>query len=276
MGDLDASALVAAVRSSYRLESMLVARRLAAVAALLRHRLAAAESADAERGFAVVDGFEQTTAEVAAAMNLSAMAASYLVSHAHALDTRLPKVAALLAEGRTDWRTVRLIISRTDLVTDAELMAKLDGSLAARIGKWHSWSRQRIVNAVDAAVRVADPDAARERRERAEDDRYIGTSATEHGMAEIYGTVAASAATAFDRRLSELAKQVCAEDPRNLDQRRADALAALTEGRRLACACGKPDCPTRGDAAQPDRDPAGAQVVINVVASEQTVYGNSS
>jgi hypothetical protein len=164
--DLDAAALVAAVESSHRLESILVARRLAAVAALLQHRLAAAAAANVERGFPVIDGFEQTTAEVAAVMNLSATGASHLVSHAQALDTCLPKVAALLAEGRTDWRTVRLIISRTDLVTDAELIAKLDESLATRIGKWHSWSRQRIVNAVDAAVRTVDPDAARERRRR--------------------------------------------------------------------------------------------------------------
>jgi hypothetical protein len=275
MAELGPSALVAAVGSSYRLESMLVARRLAAVAALLRHRVAA-EEADSQRGYAVVDGFEQTTAEVAAAMNLSPVGASYLVSHAQALDTRLPKVAALLAEGRTDWRTVRLIISRTDLVTDAELLAKLDESLSARIVKWHSWSRQRIVNAVDSAVRVADPDAARERRQQAEDNRHIGTAALDDGMAEIYGTVAASTATAFDRRLSELAKQVCPADPRTLDQRRADALAALTEGRRLACTCGKPQCPTRDDDAEHDRDPGGAKVVINVVASDQTVYGNSS
>ncbi|MBV9321756.1 MAG: DUF222 domain-containing protein, partial [Mycobacterium sp.] len=208
--------------------------------------------------------------------NLSPMAASYMVSHAEALDVRLPRVAALLAKGRTDWRTVRLIISRTDLVTDDELIAKLDESLAGRIGKWHSWSRQRIVNAVDAAVRVADPDAARERRTAAEDDRYIATSATDHGMSEIHGTVAAAAATAFDRRLSELAKQVCADDPRTLDQRRADALGALTEGRRLVCACGRSECPTRADAANHDRDPAGARVVINVVASDQTVDGGSS
>jgi hypothetical protein len=273
MAGLDAAALVTAVESSHRLESMLVARRLVAVAALLRRREVAA---DAGPGYAVIDGFEQTTAEVAAAMNLSPMAASYLVSHAHALDTRLPKLAALLAEGRTDWRTVRLIISRTDLVTNEQLIAELDESLAARISKWHSWSRQRIVNAVDNAVRLADPDAARERRQAAEDERYIATSATEHGMAEIYGTVAASAAAAFDRRLSELAKQVCPADPRTMDQRRADALAALSEGRGLACRCGRPECPRRRDAAERDRDPGGAQVVISVVASEQTVYGNSS
>ena len=50
------------------------------------HRRAAA-TAD----YAEIDGFEQTAAEVAAAMNLSPMGASYLVSYAEALDTRLPK-----------------------------------------------------------------------------------------------------------------------------------------------------------------------------------------
>ena len=241
--DLPPTALMAAVESSYRLESMLIARRLAAVAGLLRHRVAAAERAEREHGYAMIDGFEQTTAEVAAAMNLSPMAASYLVCHAEALDVRLPKVAALLADGRTHWRTVRLIMSRTDLVSDDGLMAKLDDSLAARIANWHSWSKQRIVNAVDAAVRVADPTLRVSAASPRKQARYIEITAQDNGMAEVYGTVAAAAATAFDRRLSQLAKQVCAADPRTLDQRRADALAALTEGRRLACACGQPECP---------------------------------
>jgi hypothetical protein len=169
--------LVAEIQSAHRRESVLVARRMAAIAALLRHRVAATEQAEDRRGYAVIDGFEQTAAEVAAAMNLSPVAASYLVSHAEALDSRLPNVAALLAEGRTDWRTVRLIISRTDLITDEGLIAQVDQSLAARIGNWHGWSRQRIVNAADAAVRAADPDAARERRASAESDRYIAISA---------------------------------------------------------------------------------------------------
>ena len=224
----DPATLVAVVESIHRQESVLVARRMAAVAALLRHRVAAAERAEHRQGYAVIGGFEQTTAEVAAAMNLSPMAASYLVSDAEALDTRLPGVAALLAAGRTDWRTVRLIISRTDLVADAELVARLDQSLAARLGTWRGWSRQRIINAVDAAVRTIDPDAARERRVGAEDDRHIGINPLDNGMAEVYGTIAAAAATAFDRRLSQLAKQVCPADPRTLDQRRADALAALS------------------------------------------------
>ncbi len=276
VGELAPEALVAVIESAHRQEAVVVARRMAAVAALLRHRVAAAERSETQAGYAAIDGFEQTAAEVAAAMNLSSMAASFLVSDAETLDIRLPNVAALLAEGRTDWRTVRLIISRTDLVTDEALVAKLDQSLAARIGNWHGWSRQRIVNAVDAAVRTTDPDAARERRAAAEDNRHVGISALDNGMAEIYGTVAATAATAFERRLSQLAKQVCASDPRTLDQRRADALAAMARGRRLACACGQSGCPTRAGDDGSEGDRGGAQVVINVVANEDTVYGNGT
>jgi hypothetical protein len=271
--ELDPAALVELVESSHRDEAVLMARRMAAVAALLRNRLAAAEREEEQRGYALIDGFDQTAAEVAAAMNLSPMAAGYLVSDADTLDRRLPKIAGLLAEGRTDWRTVRLIISRTDLVGDDALIAKVDRSLAARIANWHGWSKQRIINAVDAAVRNVDPDAARERRENAEQERRIGFDARADGMAELYGTVAAAAATAFDRRLSQLAAQVCAADPRTLDQRRADALAALAEGRALGCGCGQPDC-TAPTADQ--RDAGGAKVALNVVASEQTVYGDSA
>jgi hypothetical protein len=168
-----------------------------------------------------------------------------------------------------------LIISRTELITDQDVMAKVDESLATRIAGWHSWSKQRIVNAVDSAVRVADPDAVRERRSTAENERFIAVTAKQDGMAEMYGSVAAAAATAFDRRLSQLAKQVCPADPRTLDQRRADALAALTEGRRLACLCGLPECPSGLDGTSLEAKPAPAQIVVTVIASEQTIAGTS-
>lgn len=95
----------------------------------------------------------------------------------------------------------------------------------------------RIVNAVDAAVRTADPDAARERRLTAEGER---------------------------------------SDPRTMDQRRADALGALAQGRELGCACVQAECPVRVDDRHLDDDRAGARVVINVVASERTVHDNGA
>src|SRR6185369_7314365 len=106
------------------------ARRCAAIAALLVLRTGQAEQTDPDPVWSMITGFARTTAEVSAAMNLSPMSAQHLVGQAEALDNRLPKVAALLAAGTTDWRTVALIIARTELVSDDALMAQLDASLA--------------------------------------------------------------------------------------------------------------------------------------------------
>jgi hypothetical protein len=269
--DATPGALITEIEASQQQESALMAHRLAAIAALLSQRIAEAEEADPDPGYAMITGFARTTAEVSAAMNMSPMGANHLVAQAETLDTRLPKVAALLAEGKTDWRTVQLIIARTELVND-ELISQLDASLAERIGRWQCWSRRRIINAVDAAVRAIDPDAAKERRVRADDDRNISITPLPDGMAQVRGSLNATAGAAFDKRLSEMATSVCAKDSRTIAQRRADALVAVMQGRALACDCGQADCPSRETEAEPG---PGARTVINVIASEETVTGES-
>src|SRR5258705_3477498 len=76
---------------------------------------------------------------------------------------------------------VQLIITRTELVS-SDVIAQLDASLADRIGRWQCWSRRRIINAVDAAVRAIDPDAAKQRRVRADDDRHLSVTPLPDGM----------------------------------------------------------------------------------------------
>ena len=63
--------LVVAIADSQRQESMLVSKRLAAVAELLAQRTTEVEAEDPDPGYMMVTGFQRTTAEVAAAMNLS-------------------------------------------------------------------------------------------------------------------------------------------------------------------------------------------------------------
>jgi hypothetical protein len=261
-----ATELVLAVADSQRQESVLMARRMAAVAELLALRTAEVEAEDADPGYMIVTGFQRTSAEVAAAMNLSPAAATFVVSHAHTLAERLPTVAAVLAMGDTDWRTVQLIISRTEFVSDS-VIARLDQRLADRIAKWHCWSRQRIINAVDAAVRKIDPDAILERLRR-EDKRHVGVTPQSDGTAKVEGVLAAEAGAAFDKRLTELANGVCRSDPRTRDQRRADATEAMAEGRTLVCLCGAEDCPNRADEAAP-----ATRIVVNVIAGSETVLG---
>src|SRR5882757_7192228 len=268
--DATPGALISEIEASQQQESALMAHRLAVVAALLWQRIAEAEEADPDPGYAMITGFARTTAEVSAAMNMSPMGANHLVAQAEALDARLPEIAALLAEGNTDWRTVQLIIIRTELVS-SDVIAQLDASLAERIERWQCWSRRRVSNAVDAAVRAIDPDAAKERRVRADDDRHISVTPLPDGMAlgpraswGVRGSLNATAGAAFDTRLSEMATSVCAEDSRTIAQCRADAMIALTEGRALACDCGQADCPSRSTDTEPG---PGARTVINVIAS---------
>ncbi len=262
--ELAPTELVLAIADSQRQESMLIARRMADVAALLAQRTNEVYNEDPDPGYMMVTGFQRTSAEVAAAMNLSPAAASILVSHADTLAERLPKVAAVLAAGDTDWRTVQVIITRTEFVKDSVIRG-LDWRLAGRISNWQCWSRRRIIDTVDAAVREIDPDAIRERVHR-EDKRHVSVTAMGDGTAKVDGVLAAEAGIAVDKRLTELANAVCRDDPRTVDQRRADAMQAMSEGRTLACLCGAEDCPNRSDDAAP-----ATRMVINVIAGEGTV-----
>lgn len=246
-----------------------MAERMSAVASLLWIRTEeAGDSPTADPGYALITGFARTSAEVGAAMNLTSRAAKDVVGAAEVLDTRLPQIAALLAAGKVDWPTVALIISRTELV-DWALMAQIDASLAERITGWQSWSRKRIINAVDAEVIAADPEAAKERRVNADTERHITITNQPNGMARIRGTLSAPAGAIVDKRLSQMATSVCRGDSRTIEQRRIDAFVALAEGRGLACDCGQPDCPTT-----PGDDPAESRFVINVIAGQDTLTGD--
>ena len=130
----------------------------------------------------MITGFARTTAEVSAAMNMTAARARVLVAQAESLDCRLPAVAALLAAGVVDWYTVEIIIARTDFVDD-DKCALVDARLAEQISDWCCWSRQRIINAVDYAVNTLDAEAAKRRRAVAFDQRGVTVTAGLDGMA---------------------------------------------------------------------------------------------
>lgn len=265
--------LLVSIGDSSSEEARLIGRRMVAVAELLAWRTAEAESEDPDCGYMIITGLQRTSAEVAAAMKLSARGAGILVTHAEALDTRLPKVRALLIDGRIDWRTVQIILSRTDLVTDSTTIAALDTKLAQQITRWRTWSRRNVINEVDSLIRLLDPDAAKE-RERAEDRRHITVSAQPDGTAKIEGVVAAQTGVAIDTRLDQLANSVCPTDPRTHDQRRADASQAMANGTPLACLC--TTCQPVEPASARGRPASTPSVVINVITDQATLLGGAN
>jgi hypothetical protein len=157
-------------------------------------------------------------------------------------------------------------VFRTDLITDADALAKVDQRLAVLVSRCCSVTRGRLSAVVDQVVANADPDAVR-RAADAASDRFVDVIDHDAGMAWVTGNVVGAAGRAFDRRLEELAATVCEADPRTLRQRRADAVGALAAGAdRLVCGCKSGEC----NAAAPT---GASNVVIHVIAEQSSVDG---
>jgi Domain of unknown function (DUF222) len=244
----ESAALLDRIRESGRSEAQAAARRLVAIGELFVSRLRdSGEQADW-----AMDTWEAVAAQVSAALQCSiAMASSYL-RYAMALRDRLPKVGKAFQAGDIDYRAFQTVVFRTDLITDADALARVDRLLAERLSRFPSLTRGQLAAEVDRVVADADRDAVRRAREVIR-DRFVDVDILDTGMAFVTGSVLATAGRALDRRLDELARTVCAADPRSREQCRADALGALAGGAdRLVC--GAVDPPI----AMPRRVPAAA------------------
>jgi len=215
------------------------------------------------------DSHDAITAEIAAALGITRGLADSYLDYARAMRVRLPRVGALLVAGDIDYRTFQTIVYRTDLITDADLLAAVDAQLALTVARWTGITQGRLGAYVDRVVARADRDAVRRRRER-RGEREIAFFGDADGVSEMFGRLHSTDAHAVDARLDALAATVCADDPRTRGQRRADAMGALAIGAdRLACRCGRPGCPAFAT-------PPPSQVVIHVIAEEAAITGNAS
>ncbi|MCV7289773.1 HNH endonuclease [Mycolicibacterium wolinskyi] len=261
----ESSAMIERICSSSRRENREAAGRLAAVAELFAYRL----SRSTESEDWAIDTTEVVAAEIAAALRISQELAVSMIGYARAMRERLPKIGALFEAGDLDLAMFRTLVYRTDLITDADVLAAVDAELAAAVPRWLSMvSRGHLAAKVDRIVKRHDSDAVRRRREAAA-QREIWIHERLDGLADIGGTVSATDGRTLDQRLAALAATVCERDPRTQDQRRSDAVGALSIGAdRIACQCGQPDCAAVGA-------PPASPVVIHVIAEQAALEGHS-
>ena len=181
------------------------------------------------------------------------------------LRDRLPKVAALFAEGMISARLVAAIAWRTGLIQDDTALALADKTLAEEAIRFGPLSVVKTNEAIDAIIDQYDPAALRRSRAAARGREVVIDSAgAAHGTTNLWGTLYSTDAAMLEGRLTRMAHGVCDDDPRTITQRRADALGALAAGaQRLACGCGNAACP-----AGLDVDQRATSVVIHVVADE--------
>jgi hypothetical protein len=260
----ESSALLDRIGASWRAQNRAAAAALVAVGELFGYRLA--RCADTEDW--AVDTEAAVSAEVAAALRMSQALAASQLRYARAMRERLPKLAEVFKAGDIDQRTFATIVYRTDLITERDVLATVDGQLALTVVRWPSMTRGRLAGQIDKIVAKADADAVRRRTER-RTEREIWFADLEGGLSEIHGSLLSPDAHALDNRLNTLAGTVCERDPRTREQRRADALAALAAGAdRLGCRCGLRDC-TAG------KRPAATPVVIHVIAEQSMIDSRS-
>ncbi|SPM32638.1 13e12 repeat-containing protein [Mycobacterium rhizamassiliense] len=259
----DSSELLSRIGDAARAEAQAAAARLIAIGDLFRLRVA--QHGGCEEW--ATDTCDEVAAEIAAQLSTSLAMAHSNLRYARAMHERLPRVAAVFAAGDIDFRLFRTIVFRTDLVVDADALCSVDAQLAIKAPRWPSMTSWKLATEVDRVVAKVDRDAVR-RSQRDATDRYLEFTPMEQGMALVNGSVFATDGQALDRRIDEIARTVCADDPRTLRQRRADALGVLAAGRdRLACGCEKANCPM-ASGSRP-----GSSVVIHVVAERATLDG---
>jgi Domain of unknown function (DUF222) len=262
---VDDAGVVDVITDAARQQNAMCGRELAAIGELYARR---APEDDVDRENWAIDGHENVVAEVAAALSVSRGRARGRLHYAIALRERLPRVAEVFARGLIDFRLMAAVVSRTELVEDSVLIAKLDAAIARNAPKWMRFSGPKLFERIDMWVMRFDPAGKRVPRERTE-NRYVEIAATDPGLAGVWAQLRAADGVALDQKLDALAETVCAADTRTKPQRRADALAALVAGlTAMRCECGSPDC----SAAQ--RRPA-TDVVIHVLAEQATITGDS-
>ncbi|MGV0788092.1 DUF222 domain-containing protein [Mycolicibacterium sp. XJ2] len=259
--EADDAAVVAAIAEGARAEAQAAARRLAAIAELVRRKVCD----DDERQRSAFDPWDAVAAEVAAAMTVGHRRASGQMRIAQALRERLPQVAALFEQGGISARIVSTITWRTTLIEDPEALALIDTALAQRASRLSPLSERRLDDAVDALVHGFDPLAVRKSKTTARTrDFHFGDEDDPAGTTSVWGRLLATDAAALKRRVAEMMKGLCDDDPRSIGERRADAVGALAAGHnQLACACGSPTCAAAGVQA--------SNVLIHVIADQAAV-----
>jgi hypothetical protein len=249
-----------------RVEAAATARRLAAMVVLLDRAYAADGSADREQWY--LDNWGAVAAEIGAEQNITQGAASHQLLIATALRDRLPRVAALFADGLVSYRVVATITARTALVRDRDAQIAVDKAFADVLVDWAPMSEDKLNTAIDAIVAEHDPHGVY-RTKLAAKGRNIQFDYDGSGMATMFARLFATDAKAYEKRLKLLASTVCPGDPRTVEQRRADAVHSITHALDyLPCLCGNDDCPG------PKTPPTG-NAVVYVVVNEDTLDDES-
>ncbi|WP_405489156.1 DUF222 domain-containing protein [Nocardia sp. NBC_00511] len=259
---LSATELVARLRAVHSTIAVAQAEEVELMTALYRMR----REQQLERGVRAVYAGEDAATEIGVALHIPQRTADNLIALGLSLEHRLPCTREAFESGRIDLPRVRALHEVFRNI-DLELVAALEPRIVAYA---ENADPSRVKRTLRRWLLEADPAGQAERRKTAESDRYVNVTAADNGTAVLDAVLPAADGVALYERLREMAQtHCCAADPRTSNQRRADALIALTTGTgQLSCGCGHRDCPRAGSTVAPAR-----KALVQVGVSAETLAG---
>jgi hypothetical protein len=247
-GSSDAAALVDAAVDWGKVCAAAEAQRLSIIAEFAALWL---DQAGEDTSLWAVDEEDAVVAQIGIAFGVSARWALGDLEIGAAMRERFPRLAALFLRGEISAKVMATVVDRTVLVCDEHALALIDAACveAATTCGWNGLSYYTLKNAIDVWVEHYDPGAVRRVRDKLRGRSFtVGDSNDKTGTTAVYGRLSTPGAALLGGRLRKMAKGVCTNDPRTLDQRMADSLEALAaDSNRLKCLCGSPTCPAAAD-----------------------------
>jgi hypothetical protein len=265
-GSGDAAALVDAAVDWGKTGAACEAQRLSIIAEFAALWL---DQAGEDTSLWAVDEEDNVVAQIGIAFGVSARWALGDLEIGAAMRERFPRLAALFLRGEISAKVMATVVDRTVLVCDEKALALIDAACvaAATTCGWSGLSYYKLKNAIDVWVEHYDPGAVRRVRDTLRGRSFtVGDSNDKTGTTAVYGRLSTPGAALLGGRLRTMAKGVCKDDPRTLDQRMADSLEALAaDSNRLMCLCGSPTCPAAAD------DGVGSRFVVHLYAEAAAV-----
>ncbi|GAA3599588.1 HNH endonuclease signature motif containing protein [Agrococcus terreus] len=165
----------------------------------------------------------------AAELRVSDVAMERAMTEAVAIVEELPLAHAAACEGRLSASHLRVLDAETlplrlDAAVAPELRARVEAELVAIAERTTpARLRRRAGRIVDAALSAP----LQQRYDAAREERHVRLHELPDGMCEVAARMPALLGAAILDRLTQAVRALPADDPRTIDQRRADALAEL-------------------------------------------------
>lgn len=175
--------------------------------------------------------FENTSAEIRAALSLTRRAADRELDFAMSLSRRLPRVVEAFVNGDIDMRKAKIFDYQTE-----HLPAETARLISDRmVGEAANLTTGQLRARIRRLCIEVDPDQAKERYEHAREQRRTVTGMTESGTAHYLGQgLDPHLVAAASNNVNRIARTLkTADDPRTMDQIRADVFIDLLQGKTI-------------------------------------------